>query len=96
VDRPDKAPEEVKGTGVRKMPNNDTLMAPHSMAVRTEQRISAPAPNAKYGGAMGIKHIVVITIGRSRTRVASTASYAEAPSCWRSRGELDDQDGVFA
>src|ERR1700746_2489 len=77
------------------------------MAVPTLRRISAPAPEAKYGGSMWIKHIVVITIGRSRTRAASTAaSNTLAPSSLRSRGEhavqlavageLDDQDGVLA
>jgi hypothetical protein len=55
------------------MLTNDSLEAPHSMAVRTHKRISAPAPNAKYGGTMGIKHIVVIIIGHSRTRFAPPA-----------------------
>ena len=41
------------------MPNRVTPNAPHSMAVPTERRISAPAPAAKYGGTMWTKHAVV-------------------------------------
>ena len=70
---------------------------PQSTAVPSERRISAPAPAAKYGGTMWMKHAEVIRIGRSRHRAASTAaSNRDAPSCCAVAGELDDQDGVLA
>src|SRR6201997_630069 len=67
------------------------------MAVPTERRISAPAPDAKYGGTMWMKHRLVITIGR-RALAGSLHGGVERRGALllAVAGELDDQDGVLA
>ena len=45
---------------------------------------------------MWMKHIVVITIGRSRTRAACTTASSRDCLQLAIAGEFDDQDGVLA
>ena len=87
-----------KNTGVRKMPNSVTPSMPLNTAVPSVCRISAPAPCAIISGTTPrMKANEVITIGRSRSRQASSvACAARLARLALLLGEFDDQDRVLA
>ena len=61
------------------------------------ERTSAPAPCESTSGTVpAMKATEVITIGRNRSRQASSAASHNALSCSSSSREFDDQNGVLA
>ena len=86
-----------KNTGVRKMPNRVTPNMPAKTAVPSERRISAPAPAAKYGGTMWMKHERRHD-DRPQPHPGGLHGGVEPGRAFllAVAGELDDQDGVLA